>query len=307
MNPLTFSHFHFKAIEQFGRYMEDNGWFQWMAFSKFELGAPISHIFNSWGAYKKVGENVNKMIMLGDNKLRTDQDLVTNFGLSSSKGVKFDPNNPTESQKELELIKNAVEAREATGKAEKWRKEDLPSFYGQINKTGSDKIGVEAIPVVGSGSILSTAGWSPMLNDAFIMSGVHRGYNFYLALSPGQATLFNSVLASTDPAEANAKPMELWRKFMLADPTCLWEKGYPRVFLREIIGLAKFGYKPKFTKEQLGFLCTDESASDGASFAAYLETLKGLGFTRNEQKPLIEYVAKFLFGDSTALNSMIST
>jgi hypothetical protein len=244
------------------------------------------------------------MIMLGDNKLRTDQDLVTNFGLSSSKGVKFDPNNPDESTKELELIKKAVEARENTGKGEKWRKEDLPDFYGAINKT-KEKVGVPAIAVVGSGSVLSTAGWSPMLNDAFILSGVHREYNFYLALSPGQATLFNSVLASTDPKEADARPSELWRKFMLAQPACLWEDGHPRVFLREVIALAKFGYKPKFKKEQLGFLCTDTSASDGATFAAYLAELSRLKFPDNDQKQLIQYVANFLFGDSTALDGIL--
>ncbi len=297
MNPLTFSHFHFKAIEQFGRYMEDNGWFQWMAFSKFELGAPISHIFNSWGAYKKVGENVNKMLLLGDNKLRTDKDLVTNFGLSSAKGV--------QEEKDIEQIKLWMKERENIGKDEKWKKEDVPDLYWKINPTKTDRTGVPAIPIVGSGSILSTKGWSPMLNDAFILGGVHREYEFHFTLSDGQATLFNSVLAATDPKE-NENPSELWRKFILADPTCLWEDGHPRVLLRELIGLAKFGYQPKFEKQQLGFLCKKKDDSDSASFAAYLETLKSLGFPLNQQKPLIEYVAKFLFGSDRALDGMIA-
>src|SRR5690348_13762787 len=94
--------FYMQAFQVFQRYGEDNAWFSFEdAGSTIDLAAPVSFIFAASRAYYRVCDNALEMLILGDSKLRTDHDLVFNFGLSSANGVQelVKKENETEKQK----------------------------------------------------------------------------------------------------------------------------------------------------------------------------------------------------------------
>jgi hypothetical protein len=138
-----------------------------------------------------------------------------------------------------------------------------------------------------------------MLNDAFIMGGVHSGHQFHVALNNDEAGLFARTKNSGLTARDN------WRLFLRANPRTLWdsERGVPRVLMREFICLKASGYTPTFESEQLIFGNKKDGAADKATFGVYLTALHGIGFQRAaEAKPeLIKAVGKFLFDDDDAL------
>jgi hypothetical protein len=160
-----------------------------------------------------------------------------------------------------------------------------------------------AVPVVGSGSILSTRGWSPMLNDSFIMGGVHSGHQFHVALNNEEAGLFGRTSNSGLTGRDN------WRLFIRANPRMLWdsERGVPRVLMREFICLQASGYQPNFEKQELIFGSKKDGASDKAIFRVYLKALREVGFhdaARSKDK-MVSAVAEFLFGDKEALKGAL--
>jgi hypothetical protein len=174
---------------------------------------------------------------------------------------------------------------------------DLRNQQAKV-ETVATKTEVKPIPIVDAGSILSTKLWSPMLNDAFIMSGVHRGYDFYLALSGQDATDFDDTAAPTGDAKA------LWLKYFQKYPGGIWAStGNPRVLMRELLGLKMFGYKPQFDKRQLLFKLTNRATADGASLEKYIGKLNALGFHEaGKKQSLFAEIAEFLFDDLKALD-----
>jgi hypothetical protein len=301
---LTSDQYHEEALREFPRYSLDNSWFKFeFPGGEFDMAAPVSYVFAGWAAYEKAQEAGAKMLLLGSEKLRTDEALITNFGLSSAKGVQEEKED-REKRKIDPTYKSPAEKAVAGAVAERAKVaagvplKDIP--------WNPNAKGVTPTPVVGKGSILSTKAWSPLLNDTFIMSGAHKGWDFVVGLSGSESTEYQKV------ASEGGDPKSIWKKFFLKQAKLdgelgmLWNNKYniPRVMLREFLGLELFGYKPNFDKNQLWFTVGEESKSDGAKLGQYLVALKNYGFHESKKDPLVERVAKYLFGDGKALDGI---
>jgi hypothetical protein len=298
MKRLNSDAFFNEAYCSFRRYSEDNAWFGWQQpGDAFDLSAPVTYIFAAYAAYEKVCDNEMKILVLGDSKLRTDEDMVANFGLSSARGIQPpDRSQPKEKyEEELKKLQKFVEDM-----TDRRKREASPEPVVPPPVWKPDAKVTKVIPFVGSGSILSTAKWSPMLNDSFIMAGAHRQCEFFLGLVGKEADNFDTLAA---PQGAQ----ELWKLFFNKNGDMLWNSsvnggtGVPRVLLRELLGLKTFGYKPQFDKRQLGFKITDKKAADSASITGYLDVLKANGFEEFKKHELMEMVGTYLFDDANAL------
>ena len=283
LNPDAF---YTQAFIAFPRYANDNPWFAWQyKGSVFDMQTPVHYIFASNAAYEKVDANKSKITLLGDTKLRTDEDLVRSFGLSSAKGVQ-------EEECRALIVKLTNERRVAVGL--------VPiNTDPKVNQHLPDDKGKKIIPVEGAGGILSTKKWSPMLNDSFIISGAHHEHVFYLALVDDEATSWEGLSAVADLTER-------WRSFFVKNLGMLWSDSsagsFPRVLTRELIGLLSFGYKPDFDKNQLAFKIVDKKASDGATHSDYLTALANLDFNRQGKAKCLKAISTFLFGKEEALD-----
>ena len=303
MKKLTSGEFFFQAYGAFQRYSEDNPWFGWQQpGDKFDLTAPVTYIFAGYAAYEKVCANPLGMLILGDNKLRTNEDLVSNFGLSSARGVQ--PPVKGRDQSNEEYAKELAELQKFIDDVTNKRVQQAsPEPVVPAPAWNPNAKVTKVIPVIGAGSILSTAKWSPLLNDSFIMAGVHQEQKFYLGLSGSDTGTYEKLAAQTADAR------ELWKKFFNASPDLLWNDtvngkvGVPRVLLRELIGLKTFGYKPQFDKRQLGFLGWDDGKSDGATIGGYLDVLKENGFDTFKKEKLFKLLGTYLFEDADALKA----
>ena len=232
-------------------------------------------------AYDKVDNTTMKLMILGDDKIRKDSDLVDTFSLSTALNEKLEP-----------------EVRELITRKEKERGNDV-KFAAEYdpNKDKAPNLAPNfALPVADAGAILATRGWSPMLNDAFIMGGIHHNWDFFLGLAKADKEKFQPFLIGRSPKDA-------WQQYLKANPLNFWDEKWkvPRVFVRELIGLKTFGYKPEFNEFQLGFACGDTGKADGASLYKYLDALSAHSFHEPKRDPLLATVGEFLFGDPKAL------
>jgi hypothetical protein len=294
MKALSPDAFYTEAFTAFPRYQLDNPWFSWQCSgSVFDPGAPVTYIFASAAAYEKVVLNGAtseaarekgaglRVLLLGDTKLRSDHDLVQNFGLSSARGV----------QEEAcrEFIKGLMNERKQLAGITVPKNKDEPE---------QDLKGRKLIPVEGPGAILSTRKWSPMLNDSFIMAGAHQEIDFFLALTGEEIDVYQNLASVKDEVER-------WRQFFVKSPGSLWGEsgGFPRVLMRELLGLMTFGYEPRFHKDQLGFKLINKKAGDEANLSGYLTALQKAGFQEKKKDLLLSTIATFLFGDAKALKA----
>lgn len=87
--------------------------------------------------------------------------------------------------------------------------------------------------------------WAPVINDCWILGGVHRRADFELV---SIRTLKN-----------------LWD----------FDKGFHVVTAREILGLLNFGYSLKQQPDVLKFVCTDPGKAQAATIQAYDAFMKG--------------------------------
>jgi hypothetical protein len=290
MYNLSPDAFFTQAFMAFPRYQEDNSWFEWETHSlpqgpeKFDINTPVHYIFAANKAYEKVADNKQQLTLLGDTKLRSDEALVGNFGLSSAKGV--------QEQECVALIQKLTNQRRVAAGMEA-----IDYSGARLAKLPQDDKGRKIIPVEGAGAILSTKKWSPMLNDSFIISGAHHEHEFSLALVGEEATSWAGLSAVKDDKER-------WRSFFLKNPTMLWgATNVPRVLTRELIGLLTFGFEPLFDKDQLSFKVASPKAADGANHTDYLTALSKVDFNRQGKAKCVAAIAKFLFGKTEALDA----
>ncbi len=269
---LAKQNFHTEAFTSFPTYMSDNPWFGFKS-DKDDPKGPKRTIAMAWLAYEKTNGATAGTLILGDTKIRSDEELVANFGLSSAGGV--------QEQESLAMVEALFNTRQV------------------IASNALHASAQVATPVVGSGSILSTRGWSPLLNDSFIMGGVHAGHQFQVALNTEEAATFGRT------KNAGLTTKDNWRLFLRANPRTLWdsERGVPRVLMREFFCLEVSGYKANFEKDQLIFGSKKEGSSDKASFLEYLKALSDRQFHKpaDSKDKLITEISKFLFDDENAL------
>ena len=204
------------------------------------------------------------MLLLGSAKIREDSLLLSNFGVTSAGGI-TDP-------EEVALVK-ALETERTGLKA-------APGLR-------------DAPDVLGPGSILNDKNWTPLLNDCYILGGVHGEHEFHLAEDSADA-YFESL-------GGQLPPQDKWRSYFSTHPDIIWDttRQVPRILARELIGLKTFGYRAQFFLEQLSFRPTP---SDGATFKTYLDALVAAGITSRNRTVVLETLSLFLFGNAAAFS-----
>ena len=159
--------------------------------------------------------------------------------------------------------------------------------------------GPRAGPVVqvqGPGSILNDQRWTPLVNDSFILGGVHTKQDFHWAEEE-----FDRF--STENAQKFLKLscQEKWKRYIL-EHSNFWAGGYARVFARELIGLKTFGYTAVFETVELGF--TPGICKVPMTFESYLNALKAVQFRRNDRSSINSALSELLFGKSDELSNL---
>jgi len=240
------------------QYEADNAWFG------NDWGDQRQYALNAWRLYQQASTNALGMLLLGSAKIRKDAVLMSNFGVASAGGIA--------DAEEVALVK-ALE---------------------------TERIGQRAAPglrdapdVLGPGSILNDKNWTPLLNDCYVLGGVHGDHEFHLAEDSANA-YFESL-------GGHLTPKDTWRSYFRAHPEVVWDptRQVPRILARELIGLKTFGYRPQFFMEQLSF---GPTRSDGATFKTYLDALVAAGITGRNRTLVLETLSLFLFGDADAFN-----
>jgi hypothetical protein len=239
------------------QYEADNAWFG------NDWGERRQYALNAWRLYQQASTNALGMLLLGSAKIRKDAVLVGNFGMTSAGGI-TDP-------EEVALVK-ALEAERTDQRA-------APGLR-------------DAPDVLGSGSILNDKNWTPLLNDCYILGGVHGEHEFHFAEDTANAH-FESL-------GGQLTAMEKWQSYFRTYPAAVWDstRQVPRILARELIGLKTFGYRPQFFQQQLSFGATH---SDGATFKTYLDALVAAGITSRNRTVVLEMLSLFLFGNAQAL------
>jgi len=251
------------------RYNDQDSWFKGWGTGQGDLV-----ILAALKIYRCVS-NCDLFPLLGDYKIRSDRTLLQNFGLASGSGV-----STADDQKLIDEV-DAI------------RKKLGPQYSPK--------------PAAGTGSILNDIKWTPLLNDSFILGGVHRGQEFHMALQGAESFIEDARKAAFAGAQkkvplAEEVYKEAWKRYLRATPDVLWngKEQVPRVFARELMGLKTFGYAPEFNFGGLGFYGTSHGTS--ADFAQYLKALDAAGFAKKDTKQqILSAVSEFLFQDAKVL------
>lgn len=289
-DPMTGPQVAEKLRELRAQYVSENGWFRFYTDGNDAMN-PDKFADAAGRAYEHV-MLATTALPLGDTKIRSDADLVSNFGLSDGEAAApaAAPGPPRSSSSAAMLT--------AAG----------PAPVGGPPRPGSSATaspGAAPSPGAASpppGAILSNKKWSPMLNDAFIMGGLHTCKQFVFAPVGDDLSFIASIVPGGNSASPKQQQIDAaipaWRAFFQTKQYLLWDRGYPRVFVRELLGLQKFGYKAAPTAINLSFDYSDEAIAKGATFKAYCQHLKDTGFYANKRQDVLRILAKFLFGES---------
>jgi hypothetical protein len=278
-----------KLKELSADYLADNSWFRFYSGGDgFDPMNPDKYADAAGKAYVHV-QKATTPLPLGDTKIRSDAELVSNFGVSDAEAPP-----PTTSTSTSTMTSTSG-----------------PTPIGTMARAGSSTSTSTSSSASPPGAILSNKKWSPMLNDAFIIGGVHMCEQFVFA--PVGDDL--SFIGSLAPGGAGGSPKQqqidaaipAWRAFFQTKSYLLWDRGYPRVFVRELLGLQKFGYTAAPSAVNLSFDCTDKGLAETATFKEYVQELKDTGFYANDQRKVLPIIAAFLFGknNANALDSII--
>lgn len=246
------------------RYELENRWFK-----KEAWGDRHSYTLAAWRLYRCANRNALGMLILGAAKIRKDPALLANFGVTSGNGIN--------DEEELRLVRELEQRREASRAVPALR--DTPK-------------------VLGLGSILNDKEWTPLLNDSFILGGVHGRHEFHLA--EDNMNTYSRFLETRAkfggglPTNATEK----WLGFLRAHPELLWDMslGNPRILARELTGLMAFGYRPKFFDQQLSFYCDQADRAVAANFSRYLNAVDEAGIGRRDASAVLGKISNFLFG-----------
>jgi hypothetical protein len=244
------------------RYEIEDSWY-----AKNQWGDRHKYSLNAWNLYYRASTNALGMLLLGDGKIRKDSPLIGNFGISSVGGA-WDP------------------AEKALVKEQEARRAQLRTAPGLR----------DAPRVQGPGSVLSDVGWTPLMNDAYILGGAHGRHEFHLALEDVEDSSRpeSKTLAHDFALLRQTNPRERWQAFFQAKPDILWDPklNAPRVLTRELIGLKTCGYVAQFSLAQLSFA---SRGGDGTTFGEYLDALAASGYRSKNRKTLMDLLSQFLF------------
>jgi len=159
---------------------------------------------------------------------------------------------------------------------------------------------------MGPGSILSAERWSPMLDDALMLGRNIARQEFHFALDEDERRVWADLIAMNPapggPDSDAVLPRSLWLTFFRSVLGVIWEKGVPRVFVRELLACKLFGYEPIFTSLPLGF--RPVAKGKDPTFHADLEGLPAVGFHIPNREAILRSISPFLFDDAQALASI---
>jgi hypothetical protein len=273
---------------QAANYMADNSWFRFYSPVGGEPMTPDKYAEAAGRAYVHV-KKATVPLLLGDTKLRSDQEITDNFGLSDAEAARAAAN-PAPSRP-------AIPAVPVAGSS-------VPSAAVSARPPGSPNPPSAAAP----GAVLSNVKWSPMLNDAFILGGIKHKKQFVFTPVGDDLSFIQSIAPSASSSPAATKEqqiqagMSVWKSFFLTKTYQLWDRGFPRVFARELLGLKKFGYKAAPTATNLSFDCPLPDPPPNVTFAAYLSYLSNeCHFQEPNKQKVLEEIGEFLFNDKNAL------
>lgn len=256
-----------------------------------------------WALYTASRDNALGFLLLGEVSMRSKMDLVQNFGLNSAFGHEDDE--PWLGPWLGSAIKDPLEAQPLLSNID-------PATLDAGNNA-------HLTGLQGPGSILSERLWTPLMNDAWLLGGVHKQQSFHLVTEGlGQEKLVAALDALRDPAgpapdeghgsndpSLPARVRDVWRQWFVDNPQYLYESWGPRVLARELLGLMRFGYQPKFTQQELGFRCADAQRATDATISAYSEALSELGFHKGNdpaaRSAVLQALSVWLFGRDDVL------
>ena len=236
------------------RYKVDSAYVNWWS---------RDDVHHAWRLYNAAAQNYLGILLLGNAAIRSNMELLTNFGMTTGGAL-------SEDQKIQEEILN--KNRRAHG-------------------SHQDNIFANS---VGKGSVLTDQFWTPILNDSYILGGCHTLQDFHLA--EDKFYEFAQSYGSYDPKET-------FRMFLSKNHEYIWNEANncPRVLARELIGLSTFGYKPHYSIHDIGFYPEDKRKATRATFEEYINALEHVGYNRNEKSLTIRFVSRALFGVENAI------
>ncbi len=263
--------------------------------SWFLFNEPL-HLISAWKTYERAQHPLIGFLLLGDDKIRKDPTLVNMFGLMSVGGI--------QEQEEIEMVAQL-------------KMSFLLRKVGDFNRFKM-------------GSILSDKNWSPLLNDAFILAGIHQRRPFHftdirLLNDPNKKKKYEFQrsskpadvrdewkrrdvnVAQNKLADLSNRPWEVqvWRQFFLDNPDVLWNSEYncSRILVRELIGLKTFGYQAELSAQQLSFGPKRDANTQTASFRAYMAALRDrqVDYFANNRTKMLTLISEFLFDHPGAL------
>ncbi len=245
------------------RYKDDNKWAYKSSKTSWKEESQ-----NAWLLYTKANTNGLGTLLLGDAKIRTSGELLRNFGMTSGSGL--------------------------SDMGEIWQAEKVQKWRSRVAGPGQS-----AERVLGPGSILNDKNWTPFLNDAFILGGVHGGQDFHWAEVEFQsATQLDAAKAMRDRKYL----WDTWRTYLLKGLN-FWSDGFVRIFARELIGLKTFNYMPMFTTVEIFF---KPASAGGGTFKEYLDALSKVKFEEGAgaSQAINRELGELLFGDEDALSAL---
>ena len=297
------------------QYDQDNSWFGFRTGGQpWSMGTWDEFVSAAWKLYKNASSNHLQMILLGDTKIRSDPGLLFDFGLVAN------TNTPQEDE-DRTLVSNLMRQRSSIASK---------SIYEEpVEMMGRGSIFAGSVEMMGPGSILSAKRWSPALNDALMLGGIIKRHDFHFALNlderkiwdslcrehlepPGElrqlrkrkrTNLSYAILRGHPLSPSQQREAEtMWLKFLRRVPRVLWEHDTPRVFVRELLGLKFFGYRPLFSRYELMFIPSGEAGKvPTPTFQGYLNCLRKVGFERSNKELIMSSLSEFLFNDVNAL------
>jgi len=251
------------------RYEAENSWW-----GKKKWGEQHRYALNAWRLYRLTLRNPLGMLLLGGAKIRKDEALISSFGMASGGGI-TDP-------EEVKIVQ-ALEAQRM-GMRDPQSLQPTPT-------------------VLGSGSILNDKDWSPLLNDCYILGGVHGGHEFHLAEDNVHAHFIALDRRASSPGGKPLTTSQKWLDYFRANPGTFWDDkiGVPRILAREMVGLKAFGYRAKLLPQQLSFVSPGESEG---SFTAYLDAIVDAGIVSKNRVLVFDAISQLLFGKADALRGL---
>jgi hypothetical protein len=287
------------------QYRLDN---QWVARFIRDLGnwneaEPMDrYIRYAYNLYECTAKNRLKLTILGGSDLRTNPELIRDFGVTGANGI--------QDGKTLLAIMHMNDDYYA------WRaKDEFPRGGGGVDLVELRRQRRQGKPhkyfsPIAAGGILSEKGWTPMLNDALIIGAITAGQTFHLGMTKEEGEDWSEVVSKkmnkveVGVLNRHGRSVTLtqeWKTFFNRHREMFFDKnGIPRVFTRELLGLSIFGYTPNFHWHDLSFTVSGRRADP--DFRTYLDGLRKVHFQApTDETKVMRAVSEFLFHDRMAL------